>query len=312
MIFNDTEILRLTASVDSINSFMQIEDQLTSEERKRQLEHLKLSEHTNKKFFHMYYSDPKKISGLKLHIPLWNPDEIVLIANAIDAINLPMIMGLKFVNFNHVTTTRSINQIPITVYFLDSATEEDIAIAISRIDAVIAEIKLRFSLKINEGSIADSDERIGEFCSATIDHIDGYYINGSNPENVRIRQESLINSPLFANVKKLIPISAILDKINQYITIQKHKWLHEQQSFRGFLKRAFSHGFTFDEKIQAAMDLKQALINAVIENDDLLNTFIHLEERVEPLNHGRLSFIFRECFALLYTRDESVNTPTMG
>jgi hypothetical protein len=61
---------------------------------------------------------------------------------------------------------------------------------------------------------ADSDLKIGDFCSITIDHDNGEYLDAPNPEALRRRQSLLQDSP---EIKKIQLINEIYSKKNSYI-----------------------------------------------------------------------------------------------
>lgn len=314
MTFSDAEFERLMATVESQTDIINNYDTFLDEDLTAKLAEFGLVENSEQTFLHTMYSARAGVLPLKLHIPLWNINAIILIANAIKATSLPGFLGLKYVNFHQESSledTRVLNQIPITIYFLDSATEEDLAVAISRIDSVIEEIKNRLSLITNQGNIADSDQPIGKYCSATIDVINGYYMPGNFKRGIIARQEALNDSEFFTKIKKIAPMGAIFDKLNFYMVLQSDKAKQEQQSIKGFFRR-FTPYIGSEDKIRAAQLLKDTLIEFVDDKNSLLQALTDLQERVKPLNHGRLSLIFRECLTFLDTQDESLNTPTMG
>jgi len=182
----------------------------------------------------MYYADgfyylginhlSEPANELKFHIPFENYQACGLhVLNVINNLNLTCVRTTKLVNSRKCTPERIAKYAPVTVYFHQSATPDDIAVAAFTINQKLQAVSKQISL--NPAGVAESDELLGEFCALTISSHEGVNERETGWEKKRkkIAEENVDYNRVKELYLKLTTMSVLHDFINDKNTTDEQK-----------------------------------------------------------------------------------------
>lgn len=186
--------------------------------------------------------------------------------------------------------SRFTDSVTITIYLKPSATPEEVASDIIAINAFLT----NHPGKPKPGPTSESDYRINEFCSVTIDHKNGRYVGGTKSGDIDVRRNMLQESHFAREIfnKASYNVDCVSMPMVEFST-RLSDFLRKVCEFRGrhlsdrrlngmsTMAAAIKSGFELNCFIsQEALDGLQSILATVappgvVINDDLLNEILN-------------------------------------